>query len=260
MCYYSLMKIAIVASRSKKSQESYEQLKKMYSQHIVTERQADVIIALGGDGFMLSTLHQFIDCDKPVYGMRRGTVGFLMNRFNSDDLIERLNQSQLTTLHPLKMLATTTLGQHFESLAINEVSLIRQTRQSSRIGISINGQDKIQQLVGDGIMLATPAGSTAYNLSAHGPVLPLGSDILALTPISPFRPRRWKGAIIPSDAHIKFSVQDCDKRPVSATADNFEVRDVDFVEVFEDRSVSLKLLFDPEHRLEDRIINEQFII
>ena len=254
------MKIAIVASRSKKSQDSYKQLTQKYSEYIVKEKDADVIIALGGDGFMLNTLHQFIDSNKPVYGMRRGTVGFLMNRYHLEDLINRLKNSQVTTLHPLKMLATTTHGEHFEALAINEVSLLRQTRQSSRIGISINGQDKIQQLVGDGIMLATPGGSTAYNLSAHGPVLPLGSDILALTPISPFRPRRWKGAIIPSDAHIKFSVQDCEKRPVSATADNFEVRDVDFVEVFEDRSVSMKLLFDPEHRLEDRIINEQFII
>jgi NAD+ kinase len=254
------MKIAIVASRSEKSQESYKQLTQKYHAHIVNEKHADVIVALGGDGFMLNTLHHFLESDKPVYGMRRGTVGFLMNRYQLGDLIVRLKKSQVTTLHPLRMLATTTHGEHFEALAINEVSLIRQTRQSSRIGISINGQNKIQQLVGDGIMLATPGGSTAYNLSAHGPVLPLGSEILALTPISPFRPRRWKGAIIPSDAHIKFSVQDCAKRPVSATADNFEVRDVDFVEVFEDRSISLKLLFDPEHRLEDRIINEQFII
>ena len=254
------MKIAIVASRSKNSQESLRALQKKYHQHIVEDKYADVIIALGGDGFMLHTLHQFIKAEKPVYGMRRGTVGFLMNRYSGDDLLQRLERSQVTTLYPLKMLATTTKGHYFEALAINEVSLLRQTRQSSRIGISINDQNKIQQLVGDGIMLATPAGSTAYNLSAHGPVLPLGSDILALTPISPFRPRRWKGAIIPSDAHIKFTVQDCSKRPVSATADNFEVRDVDSVQVFEDKSVSLRLLFDPEHKLEDRIINEQFII
>lgn len=254
------MKIAIVASRSENAQKSYKILKNEYSEYIVSEAKADVIIALGGDGFMLHTLHQFIADERPVYGMRRGTVGFLMNRFSKENLLDRLEKSQVTTLHPLKMLATTTHGEHFEALAINEVSLLRQTRQSSRIGISINGQNKIQQLIGDGIMLATPAGSTAYNLSAHGPVLPLGSDILALTPISPFRPRRWKGAIIPSDAYIKFSVQDCNKRPVSATADNFEVRDVDCVEVFEDKSVTLRLLFDPDHSLEDRIINEQFII
>ena len=254
------MKIAIVASRSIKSQKSLSILTKLYKSFIVDDKEADVIIALGGDGFMLSTLHQYIKSQTPVYGMRRGTVGFLMNRYSSEDLIERLVQSQVTILHPLKMLATTSHGHHYEALAINEVSLLRQTRQSSRIGISINGQDKIPQLVGDGVMIATPGGSTAYNLSAHGPVLPLNADILALTPISPFRPRRWKGAIIPSTAHIKFSIQDCDKRPVSATADNFEVRDVDSVEVFEDRSVSLRLLFDPEHRLEDRIINEQFII
>ena len=254
------MKIAIVSSRSKTVMRSCPSIKCLYSENIVDPKQADVIIALGGDGFMLSTLHQFIKDEKPVYGMRRGTVGFLMNRYSDDYLLERLMRSQITALHPLRMLATTTKGEHYEALAINEVSLLRQTKQSSRIGISINGQDKIQQLVGDGIMLATPAGSTAYNLSAHGPVLPLGSNILALTPISPFRPRRWKGAIITSDVCVKFSVQDCQKRPVSATADNFEVRDVDFVEVFEDKSIALKLLFDPDHRLEDRIINEQFII
>lgn len=254
------MKIAITASQSKNAQDAYHDLKQKYRDYIVPENQADVIVALGGDGFMLHTLHQHIESAKPVFGMRRGTVGFLMNRYSDEDLIQRLGHSQVTMLHPLKMLATTTNGEHFEALAINEVSLLRQTRQSSRIGISINGQSKIQQLIGDGIMLATPAGSTAYNLSAHGPVLPLGADILALTPISPFRPRRWKGAIIPSDAHIKFTVQDCGKRPVSATADNYEVRGVDSVEVFEDKSVELQLLFDPEHRLEDRIINEQFII
>ncbi|MCF6288874.1 MAG: NAD kinase [Proteobacteria bacterium] len=254
------MKIAITASNSNKAQKSYLVLMQKYTKYITSTQDADVIIALGGDGFMLHTLHQFIASQKPVFGMRRGTVGFLMNRYEDENLIERLENSQITTLHPLKMLATTTKGQHFEALAINEVSLLRQTRQSSRIGISINGQAKIEQLIGDGIILASPAGSTAYNLSAHGPVLPLGADILALTPISPFRPRRWKGAIIPSDAHVNFSVQDCAKRPVSATADNFEVRNVDSVEVFEDKSISLQLLFDPEHRLEDRIINEQFII
>lgn len=255
-----MMKISIVASRSKKSQISLKKLKAKYSEHIVSPKHADVIVALGGDGFMLHTLHRFIKDETPVYGMRRGTVGFLMNRYEMNNLLERLESSQVTTLHPLKMLATTTHGEHFEALAINEVSLLRETRQSSRIGISINGKKKITQLVGDGVMLATPAGSTAYNLSAHGPVLPLGSNILALTPISPFRPRRWKGAIIPSSSYVKFDVQDCNKRPVSATADNFEVRGVDSVEVFEDKSVSLKLLFDPEHSLDDRIINEQFII
>ncbi len=254
------MKIAFVASRSETAYTSLKHLQEKYQANLVKPKKADVIIALGGDGFMLHTLHRFIEKEKPVFGMRRGTVGFLMNRYSDEDLIARLEKSQVTQLHPLKMLATTTKGEHFEALAINEVSLLRQTRQSSRIGISINGQSKIEQLVGDGIMLATPAGSTAYNLSAHGPVLPLGANILALTPISPFRPRRWKGAIIPADAHLKFSVQDCAKRPVSATADNYEVRDVDCVEVFEDKSITLKLLFDPEHSLEDRIINEQFII
>lgn len=209
---------------------------------------------------MLHTLHRYLDKNKPVFGMRRGTVGFLMNRYEEKGLLERIADSQEASIHPLKMKATTTKGKKFEALAINEVSLLRQTRQSSRVTVYLNEQVKIEQLVGDGIMLATPAGSTAYNLSAHGPVLPLGSDILALTPISPFRPRRWKGAIIPADAKVRFSVHDCNKRPVSATADNFEVRDVNCVEVFEDKSIEIKLLFDPEHNLEDRIINEQFII
>ena len=254
------MKISFVASRSRNSQISYKKLIAKYHKNIVAPKDADVIIALGGDGFMLHTLHHYIKEEKPVYGMRRGTVGFLMNRYEFDNLLERLEVSKVTTLHPLKMLATTTKGDHFEALAINEVSLLRETRQSSRISISINGTQKITKLVGDGIMLATPAGSTAYNLSAHGPVLPLGSNILAFTPISPYRPRRWTGAITPSSSHVKFDVQDCKKRPVSATADNFEVRGVDSVEVYEDKSFSLKLLFDPEYSLDDRIINEQFII
>ncbi|MCB1603700.1 MAG: NAD kinase [Gammaproteobacteria bacterium] len=254
------MKISIVASRSQKAQNSLRILKKKYSEFITSFEEADVIVALGGDGFMLHTLHRFIPNSKSVFGMRRGTVGFLMNRYSDDDLIDRIKSSQVTNLHPLKMEATTTKGKRYEALAINEVSLLRQTRQSARITVYINEQLKIEQLVGDGIMVATPAGSTAYNLSAHGPVLPLGSDILALTPISPFRPRRWKGAVIPASAKVRFSIQDCGKRPVSATADNFEVRDVDCVQIYEDKSVKLKLLFDPEHNLEDRIINEQFII
>ncbi|HFC29491.1 MAG TPA: NAD kinase, partial [Oceanospirillales bacterium] len=172
------MKIAIVASRSQTAYDSLIKLQQKYQEFIVKPKKADVVVALGGDGFMLHTLHRFIDKAKPVFGMRRGTVGFLMNRYSEDDLINRLQKSQITALYPLKMLATTTNGEHFEALAINEVSLLRQTRQSSRIGISINGQKKIEQLVGDGVMLATPAGSTAYNLSAHGPVLPLGADIL----------------------------------------------------------------------------------
>lgn len=208
---------------------------------------------------MLHTLHRFMNTGKPVFGMRRGTVGFLMNDYCLEDLPQRIAAAQATVLHPLKMRAETTAGRVREALAINEVSLLRQTRQSARIGIAINGQTKIDELVCDGVLLSTAAGSTAYNLSAHGPVLPIGSDVLALTPISPFRPRRWRGAILPSDARVRFTVHDHEKRPVSATADNFEVRHVKTVDVSEDKDSHMTLLFDPDHNLEDRIINEQFV-
>ena len=251
------MKMAFVASDTEKSRQSLQQLTARYGQHAPAD--AEVIVALGGDGFMLQTLHQVMNTGKPVFGMRRGTVGFLMNDYRVDELPERIAAAQSTVLHPLKMRAETTTGRVHEALAINEVSLLRQTRQSARIGIEINGQPKIDELVCDGVLLSTAAGSTAYNLSAHGPVLPIGSDVLALTPISPFRPRRWRGAILPADARVRFQVHDHEKRPVSATADNFEVRHVKTVAVSEDKSSRMTLLFDPDHNLEDRIINEQFI-
>jgi NAD+ kinase len=250
------MKIAFVASDTEKSQDSLQQLTARYGQH--SPGDAEVIVALGGDGFMLQTLHRTMNTGKPVFGMRRGTVGFLMNDFAIDRLPERIAAARATVLHPLKMRAETTAGRVHEALAINEVSLLRQTRQSARIGIHVNGQPKIDELVCDGVLLSTAAGSTAYNLSAHGPVLPIGSEVLALTPISPFRPRRWRGAILPADAHVQFEVHDHEKRPVSATADNFEVRHVKSVSVAEDKNSRMTLLFDPHHNLEDRIINEQF--
>lgn len=250
------MKLAFLASETDKSQNSLKQLIARYGQH--EPLAADVIVVLGGDGFMLQCLHQFMHQAIPVFGLRRGTVGFLMNDYSEEDLVKRIQAAQETVLHPLKMVATTVAGAEETSLAINEVSLLRQTKQSAHIEILINGQSKIEKLVGDGVMVATPAGSTAYNLSAHGPVIPLGSEILALTPISPFRPRRWRGAIIPSHAEVTFRVKSHDKRPVSATADNTEIRDVSEVIISEAKDIKIRALYDERHNLEDRIINEQF--
>ncbi len=250
------MKIAFLASQTDKSQQSLKQLVKLYGQHRPLD--AEVIVVLGGDGFMLQCLHEFMHQEIPVFGLRRGTVGFLMNDYADADLLERITAAKDTVLHPLMMQATRVDGEVVESLAINEVSLLRQTKQSAHIEIKINGDSKIDCLVGDGVMVATPAGSTAYNLSAHGPVIPLGSEILALTPISPFRPRRWRGAIIPSHAEVVFAVMNEGKRPVSATADNTEVRDVKQVIIKEARHIKIHALYDAKHNLEDRIINEQF--
>lgn len=250
------MKIAFVASQSENAQKSLKQMVDRYGQ--ADPDQADVIVVLGGDGFMLHSLHQYMYQKIPVFGLRRGTVGFLMNDYQSNNLVERIQQAKKTVLHPLAMTAEKISGETFDSLAINEVSLLRQTKQSAHIEVKINGQTKIDNLVGDGVMVATPAGSTAYNLSAHGPVIPLGTQVLAVTPISPFRPRRWRGAIIPSHAEVCFRVKNHHKRPVAATADNFEVRDVKHVTVTEAREIEIEMLFDEHHNLEDRIINEQF--
>ncbi len=250
------MKLAFLASQTTKSQNSLKELIVKYGQ--CDTESADVIVVLGGDGFMLQCLHQHMHQSTPVFGLRRGTVGFLMNDYSDEDLHARIEQAKTTILHPLAMRAKTVDGEWIDSLAINEVSLLRQTKQSAHIEIKINGQSKIETLVGDGVMVATPAGSTAYNLSAHGPVIPLGSDILALTPISPFRPRRWRGAIIPSHAEVTFVVKSHEKRPVSATADNTEVRDVIQVEIKEAKNIKINALYDAKHNLEDRIINEQF--
>jgi NAD+ kinase len=250
------MKLAFIASQTAKSQKSLNKLIKTYGQ--CKPEDADVIVVLGGDGFMLQCLHQFMHQSTPVFGLRRGTVGFLMNDYTVKDLPKRIEQAKKTVLHPLSMTAQTVEGKIVKSLAINEVSLLRQTKQSAHIAIKINGHTRIEQLVGDGVMVATPAGSTAYNLSVNGPVIPLGSDILALTPISPFRPRRWRGAIIPSHAEVTFEIQNHQKRPVSATADNTEVRDVIQVDIKEAKHIKINTLYDPLHNLEERIINEQF--
>ncbi|WP_157578735.1 NAD kinase [Rudaea cellulosilytica] len=248
--------IAFVASRTEEAQAALAQISAQYAQ--VPLAEADVIVALGGDGFMLRTLHRHLALKKPVYGMKLGTVGFLMNQFRMDGLSERLARAQSTVLKPLVMEAVGESGGTATSLAFNEVSLLRQTKQAAHIRVSLNGTVKIDELMCDGILVSTTAGSTAYNLSAHGPILPLGADVLALTPISPFRPRRWRGAILRAGTEVKLEVLDPYKRPVSATADSNEVRDVVEVTVRESRDTTVSLMFDPEHNLEDRILNEQF--
>lgn len=250
------MRFAFVASETNVAQQARRKLIDRYGD--AEPEASDVIVALGGDGFMLRTLHRHMALNKPVYGMKLGTVGFLMNQFRVDGLIERLARAQSTVLKPLVMEAVGESGSTATSLAFNEVSLLRQTKQAAHIRVSLNGVVKIDELMCDGVLVSTTAGSTAYNLSAHGPILPLGADVLALTPISPFRPRRWRGAILRAGTEVKFEVLDPYKRPVSATADSNEVRDVVEISVRESRDQTVVLMFDPEHNLEDRILNEQF--
>jgi NAD+ kinase len=218
---------------------------------------ADIVVALGGDGFMLQTLHSFTTLGKPIYGMNQGTVGFLMNEFHEKDLLERLAAAEKAQIHPLKMQAHAG-GKVVEARAFNEVSLLRETRQAAKIRILVDGKPRISELICDGALVATPAGSTAYNLSAHGPILPIGADLLALTPISAFRPRRWRGALLPHRARVRFEILESGKRPVSAVADDFEIRDVTAVDVMEDRAIAMTLLYDAGHNLDERILAEQF--
>ena len=224
------------------------------------EEEADMVVALGGDGFMLETLHRFLRRGLPVYGMNRGSVGFLMNDYREDDLPARLAAAQTAIVHPLRMVALRDNAPSVEALAINEVSLLRESRQAAKIRILVDGKARLPELICDGILVSTPAGSTAYNLSAHGPIVPLSANLLPLTPISAFRPRRWRGALLPSDATVVFDILEPDKRPVAAVADYTEVRDVTRVEVREARDVSLTLMFDPDHGLSERIIAEQFTV
>jgi len=249
--------VAFVAADTKEAQDSLRRLEARYG--AAPLERAAAIVALGGDGLMLETLHRMIGRGLPIYGMNRGTVGFLMNAYSEDGLLERLARAERVTLHPLGMVARCRDGSETTALAINEVSLLRQSRQAASIRISLDGVVRLPELNCDGVLLATPAGSTAYNLSAHGPIVPIGAPLLALTPISAFRPRRWRGALLPNTARVTFEVLAPDKRPVSATADFTEVRDVVRVEVYEDSAQSLHLLFDPEHNLEQRIIREQFL-
>lgn len=249
-------RIFFTASKMPAAQEALAHMVQRYGS--VPVEQCQTIVALGGDGFMLQTLHRHKKFDKPVFGMKQGTVGFLMNLYDEAGLCERLSLAQAAVLRPLKMTATTESGGMAESLAVNEVSLLRQTKQAAKLRVWVNDKLRVDELVCDGAMVATPVGSTAYNLSAHGPILPLQSEALALTPISPFRPRRWRGAIIKRDSLVRFEVLDHYKRPVSATADSTEIRDVIEVLVQEAIDEHYTVLFDPEHNLEERILNEQF--
>jgi NAD+ kinase len=252
-------RLALLASATPQARESEALLRKQYE--FVGLDEADAVIVLGGDGHMLQVLHQLLEDrrDIPAYGINRGTIGFLMNGWNPGELIQRLERAKAFTVKPLSMTVATTGGQQFTLPAINEVSLLRETRQAAKIEVKVNGRPVIPELICDGILVATPAGSTAYNLSANGPILPLDSSLLALTPISPFRPRRWKGAILPDRYVIRLDILESNKRPVSAVADQREIRDVAWVEVALDRNRSLTLLFDPEHALDDRIAMEQFV-
>jgi len=249
-------KIAFVASEVPLAQKALAELSALHGN--VPQGAADVIVALGGDGFMLQTLHATQGMTAPVYGMNRGTVGFLMNAFHMDDLAARLDAAEEEVINPLVMNALTIDGAMHEALAINEVSLLRAGPQAARLRISVDGRERMKELVCDGALVATPAGSTAYNYSAHGPILPIGSDVLALTAMAAFRPRRWRGALLPKKAVVRFDVIDSTKRPVMADADGKSVRNVVSVEIRSEPAVQHRILFDPGHGLEERLIREQF--
>jgi NAD+ kinase len=249
-------RIAFVASPIPEAQQAQERLAGRYGNCAPAE--ADVVVALGGDGLMLQTLHGFMNSGKPIYGMHRGTVGFLMNDYAEGDLHERLAAAQVTVIHPLLMRARDAAGQTYQHHAINEVSLFRQTYQAARLRILIDGKERLAELVADGVLVATPAGSTAYNLSAQGPIIPINASLLALTPISPFRPRRWHGALLPDSARVTVEVMEAEKRPVAAVADHDEVRSVLSVDIGMDRGMSMHMLFDAGHSLDERILREQF--
>jgi len=250
--------IAFLAAPTRLAEESRARLIARYGNAPL--KDAEIVVSLGGDGFMLETLHHLIGRAPPVYGMNCGSVGFLMNTYGEDDLPSRLARAQAATLHPLRMHAETMTGAKEEALAFNEVSLLRQLRQAAKIRISIDGRERLSELICDGVLISTPAGSTAYNLSAHGPIVPLGANLFPLTPISAFRPRRWRGALLPSTAEVVFEVLEPEKRPVAAVADFTEVRNVASVAVSEDRGIAMRLLFDPDQALSERIIAEQFTV
>ena len=252
----STLRFAFFASKRPEAQAALPLLAQRYGQ--VSEEEADVVVALGGDGAMLDSLRRRFGDSKPVYGMNRGTVGFLMNEYREDGLIERVNAAERATIVPLSMVATDIHGNEHRALAINEVSLFRQTAQTARLRITVDGKVRMEELSCDGVMVATPAGSTAYNLSAHGPILPIGANLLALTPVSAVRPRRWRGALLRHDAKVLVEVISPTLRPVAAAADNQEVRDIATVRVEADRKQPLTMLFDPGHALDERILREQF--
>lgn len=250
------MRLAFVASDRPEAQDAKTRLEAIYGAS--AEADADVVVALGGDGFMLETLHRNIAAGRPIYGMNRGSVGFLMNDYVETGLLERIDLAERAVIHPLAMVALDADRKEHKALAINEVSLLRQTRQTAKLRVYIDGRVRMNELICDGMLLSTPAGSTAYNLSAHGPIIPLDAQVLALTPISAFRPRRWRGALLPHKAKVSVEVLEAEKRPVSAVADNFEVRDILEVHIHEDRSIALSMLFDAGRSLEERVLAEQF--
>jgi NAD+ kinase len=249
-------KIAFIASEHPEAIEASMRLSDMYGNG--EPKAANAIVALGGDGLMLQTLHTYLTDHIPIFGMNRGSVGFLMNEYREEDLRQRLENAETSRIHPLAMVARTRAGVVHEELAINEVYLFRETHQAAKVRISIDGKVRLEELICDGVLVSTPAGSTAYNLSAYGPILPIDAPLLALTPISPFRPRRWRGALLPNEAHILLEVLEPDKRPVSAVADHYETRSVASVSIEEARSIDLFIMFDPGHSLDERILAEQF--
>ncbi|WP_333795190.1 NAD kinase [Hyphomicrobium sp.] len=249
-------KIAFVASEVEEAREALARLTARYGS--VEVREADAIVALGGDGLMLQTLHRHMNDRIPIYGMNRGSVGFLMNEYHEDGLLERLAEAEISRVHPLSMVAYDIHGKASKALAINEASIFRESFQAAKLRISIDGKVRMEELICDGVLVATPAGSTAYNLSAHGPILPINAPLLTLTPISPFRPRRWRGALLPNRARIAITALEVDKRPVSAVADAVEMRNVERVEIEQARSIDLFMMFDPGHSLDERILAEQF--
>lgn len=251
------MKISFIASETAEANAAKAELEALYGAH--NPEDADVVTVIGGDGTMLETLHKTFEIGKPVYGMNAGSLGFLLNPYRPEDLVERLEAAHKITIHPLRMTAIDKSGKSFGAIAFNEVSLLRETRQAAKLKISVGDIERIPELVCDGILLSTPAGSTAYNLSAHGPIIPLSANVLALTPISAFRPRRWRGALLPSNLTVKIEAIESDKRPVSATADFTEIRDVKSVEIHQSENIGCTLLFDPDHNLEERILKEQFL-
>ncbi|MBV1895502.1 MAG: NAD kinase [Rhodobacteraceae bacterium] len=250
------LKIAFLASSVPVAQTAYSALTERYGD--VPTHEADVIVALGGDGFMLRTLHNTQELSAPVYGMNRGTIGFLMNEYSEGNLVDRLNAAEQEVINPLSMRAVDQSGNVHEYLAINEVSLLRAGPQAAKLRITVDGRLRLAELVCDGALVATPAGSTAYNYSAHGPILPVGSDVLALTAIAAFRPRRWRGALLPKTAMVRFDVVDPEKRPVMAEADSTSVTDISWVEIQSESQIKHRILFDPGHGLEERLISEQF--
>jgi NAD+ kinase len=250
-------RIAFLASLAPEAEKAHEVLVRRYGD--AKPEEADVIVPLGGDGFMLRTLHKFMTSGKPFYGMHRGTVGFLMNEFREEGLRERLSAAETTLVRPLVMRARDDSGQMHEYRAINEVSLFRQIYQAARLRILVDGKVRLDELAADGVVVATPAGSTAYNLSLQGPIIPVGAPLLALTPISPFRPRHWRGALLPDTATVTIEVIEADRRPVAAVADHDEVRSVTRVDIRRDPDIAMRMMFDPGHNLDERILREQFV-